>query len=85
MGWPKGRPKMSFSMSLVWIQKHVTTIITQPKTPHMEMEVMMPMGMVRVALVHSSDMCTHESKAPMVQMAGNHACDNCVQPMGKDV
>lgn len=47
----------------------------------MPMELRIPKGTALAALLASSDMCTHESKAPMVQMGDNHASMN-VQPCG---
>lgn len=43
--------------------------MTNPRPQHMPMELKIPRGTALAALLASSDMCTHESNAPIVQIA----------------
>lgn len=71
--------------STSWSMQAASTItITNPRPQHMPMEDRMPRGTAFAALDASSDMCTHESKAPMVQMGDSQASMNA-QPVGQVV
>ena len=44
----------------------------QPKSQHEPIDIRIPYGIALVALDASSDICTHESNAPIVQIGDNH-------------
>ena len=58
-----------------------TITSTKPSSQHMPIDDRMPSGTALAALDASSDMCTQESNAPMVQMGDSHASIK-VQPLG---
>ena len=64
-----------------FIDAAITVSDRNPKTPHMPAEHIMPIGTAREACVASSLICTHESKAPIVQMGDSQAMIKA-QPVG---
>ena len=66
------------------MQAAITMTITKPKTQHIPIELRIPRGTALVALAASSDICTQESNAPIVQIGDNQLSIKA-QPVGQVV